>query len=133
MISKLWTLYLRINYCAQRISPSFFVPRSIINTVMFEISFLTSGFLIVAFAYSGIKNKVVVGIVAFCYIILLWQLFAKRIANVVYRRLDELEEYYISINNLKHGFYFVLAIYIVVCSTFFMIYSAAEIVKMGNS
>ena len=133
MISKLWTLYLRINYCAQRISPSFFVPRSIINTIMGEISFITSGIVMGVMALMGLRDPLIAAVILFSYVMLLWHLFSKKVANTVYRRLDELEEYYLSINNIRRAVWFVITISMVGGSVFFMYYFAVVIIKMGNS
>ncbi len=94
MINRLWEWYVLINYCGQRTTGSFFMEKSVINTIMFEISFAISGILFGIIKMIGIRNPWIGAILAFGYVLIIWKMFEPKVKNKI--NFKELEKRYLS-------------------------------------
>jgi len=119
MIDKIWSLYLRVNYCGQKVTGPFFNERAIVNAVMFEFSFVTSCIPFLVISMIGIRNPFVGASVAFMYVLLLWRWGERRLWDKI--DFEKLEEYYGSLAKWKRILCFPLALIIFILSFLFML------------
>jgi hypothetical protein len=121
MAGRLWQIIVLINYCGQRSTGSFYSKKSIVNILMFELSFLTMVVPASVIYLLESNNKFMISIIAVTYIYLIWGIFQKRIENNI--DFEECEQHYISINKTKRIFYFFFMVFILLFSVLFMFFS----------
>lgn len=119
MIDKIWKPYLLINYCGQRVTGSFFNERAVVNTIMFEFSFVTSGIPFFMISMFGIRVPFVGALVAFVYVLLLWWWGESRLRNKI--DFEKLEGRYLTMGRGKRILCFPLALFIFFLSFSFML------------
>lgn len=121
MKCKLWEFYIKINYCGQKIAPSFFVKQSVINITMFELSFLITIFPTLFVAKLGIRNQTFIIIFFFTFILLLWKLLETRVRNSI--DFDYLEKYYKTLTKKARVGYFIWMLLLFFLSIGFLLFS----------
>jgi len=65
MINKILKIFILINYCGQRATGSFFTKQSVVNILMFELSFITLPITFMIIFFLGIRNQLIVSITSF--------------------------------------------------------------------
>lgn len=131
MKSKIWNLFVLINYCGQRISYSFFTEKAVVNVILFELSFITSGILIGILALIGVENPIFAAIIGLAFVLVIWKLFENKVQNGI--EFFNLEYYYSNISVFKRTLFFLFAICLFAFSFLFMLYSIGFVVSFGKS
>lgn len=121
MIDRIWKWYVLVNYCGQRATGSFFTERSIINTIMFEISFVTSGVPFGLMKVIGVRTPWVGALLAFGYVMLLWKVFESKIKkNIDFKAC---EQYYMSLGKGSRILSFITTLLLLSLAFLFMFFS----------
>jgi hypothetical protein len=128
MINKIWKQYVLINYCGQRANGSFFTKRSVINIIMFEFSFITSAIPFGVMLAFGIPNPLVGYILAFIYVMILWDFFEPKVKKNI--NFEYCECYYVLLNRGMRTYYFIVMILLLMITFSFMIYSIKLIINL---
>ena len=128
MIKKMWQIYLLINFCSQRVSEPFFNKNLIVNTIIFELSFVLFFIPLTLMAKLGIENIYIASIISFLYVMMLWWYGEKRVRNMI--DYKSLEVQYNSMNRRLRILCFPLAILILICSIIFMFFMITLVFKM---
>lgn len=110
-----------VNYCGQRATGSFFSERSIMNTIIFEISFITSGIPFGILKLIGVRTPWVGAIIAFGYVMFLW----KALEAGIMRNIDfkACEQYYLSVGRVFRILSLITIFLLLFISFLFMIFS----------
>ena len=128
MIKKIWQSYLLINYCGQRVSGTFFNKNLIVNTIMFELSFVLFFIPLTIIAEIGIKNIYLASIICFSYVMILWWYGEKKVSNLI--DYNGLEVQYKSMNKHARILCLPIAILILIFSVIFMLFMIVLVFKI---
>lgn len=120
MIEKTFNFFVLINYCAQRSTGSYFNRQSVINVIMFELSFITSAIPFAIISGFKIYRPWIGVIITIGFVFLLWRLFELKLRKSI--DFEYLEERYLSIGKNRRLFYFSLSFTMYVVTFLFMLF-----------
>ncbi len=121
MINRIWNFYVLVNYTGQRVTGSFFTEKSVINAIMFEISFVASVIPFALIRVFEVRNPWIGAIISFIYVMLLWVFFKSRIKKNI--DFGSCEGYYLSLGREMKVIYFITTIMLLILTFLFMIIS----------
>lgn len=102
--------YLKINYFGQKIGNKYNVKKGVVNIILFEISFVSSGILIGLIGGLGFTSPVWVSIIMAIYVYVVWSLFYSRIEKNI--NFEHFEECYQKCEKKTKTNYFILMLFI---------------------
>lgn len=117
---KLIKFYLRVNYCSQKIGNKYNVEGGVVNKILLEWSFITSGIVLGVLILLRLRSVPFIILIIMAYVYVFRILFEKRIKNMI--DFKSLELFYNKTPRSIRNFYFFLGIVFLVLSIFIMIY-----------
>jgi hypothetical protein len=121
MVDSFWKFYTLINYCGQRATGSFFAQRAVINVIMFEFSFVTSGVPFALMKMFEVRDPAIGAVVAFGYVIILWRILEAKVKRNI--DFEFCERYYLSLTKVRKLLSFVTTILLLILTFLFMFLS----------
>lgn len=132
MIKLLLKKWLFINYCGQKIGQfkGADLKETLLNITTSNISYLVYGIILLIYALLGFKSVLIFMLIAVPFEFLVTRRLIKRYIMTIVS-IQELESLYKVTPRWKRILFFILAIFIVVCSVslFLLILSSAKIFK----
>lgn len=127
-MNKLINIFFKINFFGQKIGNKYNVKKGVINITLFEITFITSGFLIGLMGGLGVTSPLLVSLIIGVYVYLIWSFFYKRIENNI--RFNTLEEEYQKSSKKLRIVYFFLMLLMLFLSFLSLLYSIKFIIYL---
>jgi hypothetical protein len=119
MISRIWNVYVFINYSGQRVTGSFFTKTSVINTIMFELSFVMIWIPYGVITLFGIRSLLFGGGIGLAYVLLLWWLVENKLKEKI--DFQQLESRYTYLKKWKRYICFFLLLFFYFASFILML------------